>query len=146
MNEINIIRATQKRKFERISSKISDAYNAFNASLGKSESFNINDPENLFVIHPVGIKGGIVVSKIYGYKNSATILVAGFKEEDRNKGYLKACISEANKLLKKHNLNLVAVTLNPTDDEKVWKRMGFNTHAIIGGMHHLLSITKNELS
>ncbi|WP_065204317.1 hypothetical protein [Shewanella woodyi] len=143
MNEINIIRATQERKFERISSKISNAYNSY---FGKSESFNINEPRNLFVIHPDGIKGGIVVSKIYGYKNSATILVAGFKEEDRNKGYLKACISEANKLLKKYNLNLVAVTLNPTDDEKVWKKMGFNTPTIIEGMHHLLSIKKSELS
>lgn len=143
MNEINIIRATQERKFERISSKISDAYNA---CFGKSESFNINEPENLFVIHPVGIKGGIVVSKIYGYKNSATILVAGFKEEERNKGYLAACISEANELLKRHNLKLVAVTLNPTDDENIWKKMGFNTPAIIGGMHHLLSTTKSELS
>jgi hypothetical protein len=143
MNEIKIIRATQKRKFERVASKISDVYNAFS---GKSEFLNINEPENLFVIHPDSVKGGIVVSKIYGYRSSATILVAGFKEEDRKKGYLKACISEANNLLIKHNLNLVAVTLNPTDDEKVWKKMGFDTPAIIDDMYHLLSITKNELS
>lgn len=141
MNKIELIGATRQRKFERIANEISTIYNTHS---GKNESFRIEFPEDLFVIFPHGVKGGIIVTKMYKFKESATIMVAGFKEKDRGKGYLKACFNVGTEKLAKKGLNLVSVTLNPDDDTKVWERLGFTNRASVDGMLHLSKIPQSE--
>ncbi|EJL6984106.1 hypothetical protein NMT40_003725 [Vibrio cholerae] len=141
MNKIEILGATRQRKFERIANEISKVYNLHT---GKNERFSIEFPEDLFAIYPNGVKGGIIVTKIYGFKESATIMVAGFKEKDRGKGYLKACVNAGSERLAKKGLNLVSVTLNPNDDTKVWERLGFTNKVTVGGMLHLSKVPRSE--
>ncbi|WP_318477620.1 hypothetical protein [Photobacterium leiognathi] len=141
MNRIELIGATRQRKFERIANEISAIYNVHS---GKKESFSIEFPEDLFAIFPYGVKGGVIVTKMYGFKESATIMVAGFKEKDRGKGYLKACVNVGCEKLAQKGLSLVSVTLNPDDDTKVWERLGFTNRVLIDGMLHLSKVPRSE--
>lgn len=130
-----VIRATSPQ-FQGASQDILDIYNNY---LTNGETLGVTFPEDMAVIRPVGIKGGIVVNMTHTHKQVAMIYFAGFEEADRRKGYLKACIKAANKWLKKYNSKIYAVQLNLFDNEEVWTNLGF-THR---GMVNLVSCLFN---
>jgi hypothetical protein len=131
-----IIKATSA-EFNEASQFILDIYNE---TAMMREELGVQYPEDMAVIRPVGVQGGIIVNKTHHHEEVAMIFFAAFPQEARGKGYLRGCIDAANKWLKKQGSQIRGVELNIDDDREVWHHLGY----VHSGTHNLVPCLFNE--
>ncbi len=139
--KFEILRGTASG-FDTASQQVLDIYNA--DSDWFPEKLEIKHPENIFLIRPKGVAGGLIVDIYNSHPNIADVMFAGFEEQDRRKGYLKACLAKANQYLSKKGSKIVSVSLNPHDEYEAWQKVGFTFEYMVNMVPRLFNAEPSQ--
>ncbi|HCG8623124.1 TPA: hypothetical protein NJ576_003842 [Vibrio parahaemolyticus] len=114
-------------KFKKKADQILKIYNQ-ESCIPFDESLEVTKPDSIRLIYIKGKDGGVIIDKWHADDKKLlfnSIMYAAFPENERRKGYLRACIERA-------GFPIETVQLDDVDTISVWKKLGFTKAGTLG--------------